>query len=114
MKVVAVRPGQVAKVEEIGCELRDMQKFVGGYIEAIYPFEDKVALVCNEEGKLNGMHPCRALRDETGRIVDVIYGPFFVCGLSEENFSSLDEEQQKKYLDMFLSPETFWGLVGGI
>ena len=47
MKVVAVRPGQVAKVEEIGCELRDMQKFVGGYIEAIYPFEDKVALVCN-------------------------------------------------------------------
>lgn len=114
MKVVAVRPGQYAQIEELDEGLESMQEFVGGYIEAVYPFEDEVALVCNEEGKLNGMKPCRALWNENGEVIDIVFGPFFICGLSEENFSSLDEEQQKKYLDMFLSPETFWGLVGGI
>jgi hypothetical protein len=27
---------------------------VGGNIEAVYPYDDLVALVCDEEGKLNG------------------------------------------------------------
>lgn len=108
MRVVAVRPGQVAKVEEIGCELRDMQEFVGGYIEAVYPFEDEVALVCNEEGKLNGMKPCRALRNENGKVIDIVFGPFFICGLGEEDFDSLTEEQQEKYMSMFRLPEIFF------
>ena len=38
------------------------------YIEAIYPYEDPVALVCNEEGKLEGLPLNRALRDEDGDI----------------------------------------------
>ena len=45
-----------------------LQHEVGGYIEAIYPCEDPVALVCNEEGKLEGLPLNRALRDEDGDI----------------------------------------------
>ena len=33
-----------------------------------YPYEDPVALVCNEEGKLEGLPLNRALRDEDGDI----------------------------------------------
>ena len=35
---------------------------------AIYPYEDPVALVCNEEGKREGLPLNRALRDEDGDI----------------------------------------------
>ena len=41
-------------VKEIDSGLESLQHEVGGCIEAIYPYEDPVALVCNEEGKLEG------------------------------------------------------------
>ena len=39
---------------QIGCELEDLQKAVGGDIEATYPFNEPVALLMHEEGKLAG------------------------------------------------------------
>ena len=42
---------------ELEDTLKSMQTFVGGTIQAVYPFEDPVAIVCNEEGKLLGMAP---------------------------------------------------------
>ena len=58
---------------------------VGGCIEAIYPYEDPVALVCNEEGKLEGLPLNRALRDEDGDIYDVVAGTFMVVGLTDDS-----------------------------
>ena len=40
---------------EIESGLDALQRAVGGYIEAVYPYEDPVALIVNEEGKLNGL-----------------------------------------------------------
>ena len=50
-----------------------MQAAVGGDIEAFYPFEEEVCIVCNEEGKINGMALNRAIREE-GTQVDMSYG----------------------------------------
>ena len=36
-------------MKEIDSGLESLQHEVGGCIEAIYPYEDPVALVCNEE-----------------------------------------------------------------
>ena len=105
MKVIMVKPGEEAVVTEIGNELKDMQAAVGGYIEAIYPYEDPVALVCNEEGKLNGMEFNRVLIDDNLRPYDVICGPFFICGLTEDSFGDIPEELTEKYLDRFLMAE---------
>ncbi|NLA88203.1 MAG: DUF3846 domain-containing protein, partial [Clostridiales bacterium] len=80
---------------------------VGGDIEAAYFFHDPVALVCQEEGKINGSELNRAVRDADGEILDIIAGKFFICGLGEEDFASLPEGLQKKYEDMFHQPETF-------
>jgi hypothetical protein len=49
----------------------------------------------------------RAIRDEEGRIVDVICGDFFICGLGEEDFVGLEDEMVEKYKEMFGYPETF-------
>ena len=66
--VLIVEPGKEPYVKEIDSNLKSLQHEVGGYIEAIYPYEDPVALVCNEEGKLEGLPLNRALRDEDGDI----------------------------------------------
>lgn len=110
--VVACYPGKSAVVMRIQNTLEAKQAFVGGYIQAVYPFDDPVAIVCNEEGKLNGMEPCRALFDEDGGIYDIIVGPFLICGLDDEGFISLTKEQQEQYLAMFRNPEMFFLLNG--
>ena len=66
--VLIVEPGKEPYVKEIDSGQESLQHEVGGYIEAIYPYEDPVALVCNEEGKLEGLPLNRALRDEDGDI----------------------------------------------
>ena len=105
--VLLVEPGQYPRMTSIGSDLHSLQKAVGGDIEAIYPYEDPVAIVCAEEGKINGDPLNRAIRDEDNDIVDIIAGTFFVCGLGEEDFASLPKELQEKYEDKFHQPESF-------
>lgn len=47
MKVIVVEPQKKPVVQEIDAGLASMQKIVGGSIEAVYPFEEPVALICN-------------------------------------------------------------------
>ena len=108
MKVLLITPGAAPQVLEIEHSLKNMQELVGGTIEAIYPFEDTVALVCNDEGKLLGLPLNRAVRDPaTGQVLDIIAGTFFICGLSEDDFASLSDEQIHRYNQMFRPPEAF-------
>ena len=60
IKVVLCEPGKVARVAEISNTLADLQKTVKGDIEQFCPYEEAVAIICNEEGKFNGMMPNRA------------------------------------------------------
>ena len=210
--VVLVEPGKLARPARIPATLAGMQNAVNGCIQAFYPFEEEVCIVCNEEGKITGMPLNRAVYSEeiitdmsygemtrkfyeiessrsgqhlTGYIVfsqdsfkepfseeartyvissdnkafipgmggysiygsaldgsdpcvrlerymqaehggengwkiercymkeseremiEIIAGPFFVCDCSGENFGSLNEDQLKKYTDMFKQPERF-------
>ena len=107
MKVLVVEPEKEPYVKEISSGLSSLQKEVGGYIEAVYPFEDPVAIICNEEGKIEGLPLNRALRDEDGHVYDIIAGTFLIAGLSEDNFCSLDDEQIEKFSAMYKSPELF-------
>lgn len=108
IKVVLCEPGKKARVTTIINSLESLQKMVGGYIEAVYPFDDPVAVVCNEEGKINGCELNRSLKDESGKVYDIIAGPFLVVGLSEDDFASLSKEHQDKYSKMFEHPEMFF------
>ena len=107
MTVLKVMPGRKPERITIPHTLDAMQSMVCGYIQAIYPYEDSIAIVCNEEGKLLGMEPNRAVRNEDGEIQDIICGTFFICGLSEDDFCSLTEEQLIHYSEVFRYPEAF-------
>lgn len=66
--VVMLEPGKMARVATIDSSLEGMQGVVGGLIEAFYPFEEMVCIVCNEEGKMNGMPLNRAIYAEPGEV----------------------------------------------
>lgn len=102
MKVVMAEPGQYARAAEIGDGLESLQKAVGGLIDCAYPWREKVCIVCNDEGLINGMPMNRAV-ERYGALA----GPFFICGISGENFCSLTDAQVQKYRKMFLRPQIF-------
>ena len=85
MTVLCVKPGKKPACIEIEAGLDALQRAVGGYIEAVYPHEDPVALIVNEEGKLNGLPLNRALRDEDNDIYDIVAGLFWLLGLGNLN-----------------------------
>ena len=108
MRAVLVEPGETARTVEMGTGLRDLQSAVMGYIETCYPFEDQNALiVCNEEGKINGLPANRAIYDSEGDLADIICGPFVVCSFDGEDFASLSDEQIGRYTEQFRYPERF-------
>lgn len=94
IKCLLVKPYELPKEIEIDNTLEAKQKLVGGWIEqAFLPKDDSVVLICNEEGKINGMKPNRDIGH------DIIFGPFLIVGNDYENggYKSLTSEQILNY-----------------
>ena len=104
MKVIIVQPFKKPYVLNIKPSLENYQKIVKGYIQAIYPFEDEeIALVCNEEGKINNLTPNRYLFDYSGQPYDIICGNFFLCSapLNSDTFEDMPDHLINKYIELF-------------
>ena len=110
LRVILLKPGELAEIVEIDDNLESMQRLVEGNIEEYMPFEDAsdprigdCAVVCNEEGKMRGMELNRGISDQNGRLQDIIAGPFFICyaPVESEKFLSmppdLEEKMRKKF-----------------
>lgn len=109
MKVIIVSPLEEPVISEIEHGLKPMQEIVGGHIQAVYPFDEPVALICSEDGKLLGLPLNRALRTETGEIYDIISGTFLLCGAppDSDHFTDLTQEQVETLLHRFRRPELY-------
>ena len=116
MRVIVVEPKKKPMVQDISSDLESMQKIVGGPIQAIYPFGEPVALICNEEGKLLNLPLNRALRDDAGNVYDIISGTFFLCAAppDSDHFAGLIDQQVKTYLEQFSMPEMFLNVGGDL
>lgn len=114
MCILKIEPERKPERADIPDTLEAMQEVVDGYIQAVYPFEEPVALICNEEGKLNGLPLNRALWDEDGNLYDIISGTFFLCAAppDTESFQSLSEERLLYYEERFRYPEMFLKVNG--
>lgn len=108
IECLMIKPGHYPEKVELETGLKPLQEAVGGYIEVLYPFKDQVGIICNEEGKLDGLPLNRALHDpKTGEITDIIAGNMLIVGLTEDDFGSLTPEQFIKYDALFHQPECF-------
>lgn len=112
ISVLVVEPEKKPYTKEISSGLSSLQHEVGGYIQAVYPYEEPVAIICDEESKLKGSELNRVLRDDDGQIYDVIAGTFLIVGLGEEDFTSLTPEHMKQFKEKFDTPEMFMRLNG--
>lgn len=88
--VLYKRVGREPEVVEIENTLQAMQSLVGGFIEVI-PY-DYYELVCNDEGKLQGLYP------NVGFDYDIINGNFFIANDNYEtgDFASLTDKNIEK------------------
>ena len=116
MRVIIVEPKKKPVVQDISSGLESMQKIVGGPIEAVYPFDEPVALICNEEGKLLTLPLNRALRDDEGNVYDIISGTFFLCAAppNSDHFAGLTDQQVKTHMERFAMPEMFLDVGGDL
>lgn len=111
MNVLIVEPGKHPRLADIDDSLESLQKTVGGYIEAIYPFEDEITLICDEESKLKSDTEWNRLLPETG---DVIKGTFIIAGLGDEDFTDITPELAEKYKQRFWNIELFIPTPNGL
>ena len=102
IKVILCEPGEKARVQEIENTLEAMQQVVEGPIETL-TLGDAV-IVCNKEGGIQNSRLNRCIVTALGRVEQFLVGTFFICGICEDEFCSLDEEQILKYMKLYGEP----------
>lgn len=107
IKVLMVEPGKHPKESMLQNDLDSLQKAVSigsdhqGLIEII-GIDDRVCILCNEEGKLIGLEGNRRVGN------DIIAGVFYVVGEDGRgNLVSLPDDEIEKYRKLFWEPEFF-------
>ena len=108
MTVLVVEPGYAPYEKTIPHELHAMQGIVGGLITVVYAYEAPIGIVANDEGLLLNMDFNRSVEGGYGGI----FGPFFVCGLTEESFCSLSPDQIERFKEKFHKAEILLGFRG--
>jgi len=111
MNVLVVEPGYLPyemEIQDGADHLEQMQAIVGGLIEPIYPYHEEVAIVCNEEGLINGLPFNRSVPGGYGGV----FGTFFICGLGEEDFCSLPPILMERFKKEFRNSEILLGFEG--
>ena len=113
MKVIIIKPGKFARIEDIDPTYTELRTLVGGNIEMTYPFEDEyLAVISNEESKLLDLPPNRAVRRNDGSVADIYCGTMVVVALAPEGeYRDLTNKEAKTVLQMWGSPEDkdSWG-----
>ena len=108
IRVLLIEPGEKPRLVTVPHTLEELQKLVGGYIAATYPWsEDLVAVIFDDDGMAKGYPPNRLLVDEDGKPYDILKGTFFITGLSSDDFASISDELAEKYTEKFYWPEVF-------
>ena len=91
MKVLIVESGQYPREADIEHTLKAEQEVVGGTIQAVYPWRDRACIVCNDDAIAMKLPLNRMLGD-----YDIIHGTFFICGLTQDDFTDLTPQQMMR------------------
>ena len=116
IRCLKIEPMRQAVESELENNLASLQKAVDGWIEVVRPFDAPdirdVALICNEEAKLIGLSPNRAVFDEHGEMIDFLAGTFYAVGTAMsddgEIFVSLTDKQAEGVMKEIGRPEMFF------
>lgn len=88
IRILALPVDREPYITNIENSLRNMQNYVGGYIEAVTVLENpQVILICDEEGLLKGRAVNPSIPD-----LPPYAGDCFLCGVDGEEFADLPDE----------------------
>ena len=113
IRLLEIAPLEKPRLIEVEHTLENLQALVGGTVQAVYPWEDLVAVLCDDDGKGKGYPANRILEDEEGNPYDIIVGTFYICGLTKEDFASIPDDLAEKYTEKFRYPEMFMRTENG-
>jgi len=95
IKVVVKEVNELCEVREIENTLEALKTIVEGHIEVAH-FRDCVSMICNEEGKFDGLLPNFATAH------DIIVGNVLFTAVDEEGDGrSLTEDEVQLVLELF-------------
>ena len=97
IRVLKIEPGMAPEIVTMPNTLDALQAAVGGYIETV-TLDANLILVCNEEGKLNGLPANRQVGGDT------IAGTVLVVGAEDGDFASLSDADAAYYAEKFAQP----------
>lgn len=95
MRVLIKEVGKMPQVKQIENTLDTLKSLVGGYIEVV-SMEDNILLICNEEGKIQGLKPNFNMGYDT-----IVGTAVFVSYDGKEDFTDLDDWQLEYLLGKF-------------
>lgn len=105
--VVKADSNVLTVVEDFDHSLENMQKAVGGYIEAVRVTDD-IVMWLNEEGKLNDLAPNFNLNGVGGLAIDVVVGDVIITGSNGEGeTTSLTAENVEELKKRFTNRRNF-------
>lgn len=91
IKVLSKRAGEPPRSVNVENSLKNLQKHVGGYIEAVTCFINgrTFVVICNEEGRLLALpHNCNI------RGIDFV-GDIIICGVKFDEFADIPFEWEE-------------------
>ena len=95
IRILALPVDREPYITNIENSLRNMQRFVGGYIETVTVLKNpQVILICGEEGLLKGRAWNPSIPDlgKYGGWMPEIVGDCFLCGVDREGFADLPDK----------------------
>lgn len=108
LKIITCEVGKIARVDWVENKLEKLQEKVKGYIE-FFDLDNETTIICNDEGKINGMGLNRSIRNDENKIIEIIGGDFIIVGMKNNgDLKSLDEKQIEKLINKYKCPEQFF------
>lgn len=103
IKILALQVDREPYITNIENSLKNMQNYVGGYIETVTVLKNpQVILICDEEGVLKGRAVNPSIPDlaEHGGWAPGIVGDCFLCGVDGEEFTDLPDKWKAALLKL--------------
>lgn len=112
---------EASRTYAVSSDNKAFQPNMGGYsifgsaIDGSDPLVRLESYMADEKGGEDGWKVERCYMKEPARkIMEVISGTFFICATNGEEFSSLSDDQARKYLELFKLPDQIFREGGSI
>ncbi len=105
---IYVSPNCAAKVQKVSYREDGIKELLcAKEIETLHPYDKfpNLAILLEKDATAHGKPFCRVLTDQSGKVIDLLYGSFVIVNKTEFGFTSLTGGQIKHFLGKFSQPE---------